>query len=814
MTTRPSRPQKEQTTLEVFKKKKKKAANSARLAKLVIQRRTLALLLVFGVLSFLALFAKAYDLTINQNKELQDRASSQQMLSTVLSASRGTIYDRNGITLAISATADTVFLDPLVIEQRAQELDKKRAQKLVDGLEEGETLPISGQEYKDLIARKMAEILDLEEETVYNEMAKTNWRYAVLRKRVDKEIGDKIREFITDNETGSAIQGIHLESDSKRYYPHSTLAAHAIGWLSPENEGAYGLEALYDEELEGTTGLTVTAKDGSTNSEIMFQYEQYYDAEDGCSLVTTIDSTIQSYVERGLEDMVNRYGAKNGATGIVMDPKTGALLAVASYPTYDLNDQRSIYNEKLQAELAKVEEENPPEEGKAHSSAYNEKLQELQYLQWRNKAVSDPYDPGSTFKIVTLAVGLEEGVISPSSTFECSGKVTVDKEDISCSRHSGHGHQVLKEAVGNSCNPAFIKIGLSIGASTFYDYLDAFNFFNRTGVDLQGDVGGIFHDRKTFTSADIYMATYSFGQTFKVTPLQMITAQAACINGGYLYQPYVVEKVVDGDGNVVKQHDATPIRQVISEETSATVRECLEYVVSPNATGRNGQVAGYRIGGKTGTADQNDRPSDDPRGDIVVSFLCFAPADDPQVIMLLTLDTPRRDTGTFPSGGNMVAPTAASIMSDILPYLGIAPQYTGENQAAAEGTVPYVVGMTKDEAAAKLADYGFESYRLVGDGETVTDQTPAGGAIVPVGAEVILYMGAEKSGELCVVPNVTGLSASDANKKLVDAGLIMKATGSSGSGAKAMSQSHAPDTEVEAGTVITVQMGSMSTTAD
>lgn len=811
MTERSNRPQKTPVTIETLKKKKKRAANSARLAKLVIQRRTLALLLVFGVLSFLALFAKAYDLTINQNKELQDRASSQQMLSTVLTASRGTIYDRNGITLAISATADTIFLDPLVIEQRAAELDKKRAQKLVDGLKEGETLPISGQEYKDLIARKMAEILELEEDFVRGEMAKTNWRYAVLRSRVDKEIGDKVREFITNNETGSSIQGVHLESDSKRYYPHSTLAAHAIGWLNNENQGAYGLEAIYNDELEGTTGLTVTAKDGSTNSEIMFQYEQYYDAEDGCSLITTFDSTIQSYMERGLEDMVAKYGAKYGATGIALDPNTGAILALASYPTYDLNNQRSIYVEKLQAELDKVEEEYPPLEGQRHSSEYNDKLQELQNLQWRNKAVGEPYDPGSTFKILTLSMGLEEGVISPASTFECSGSLRVSDYDIRCSRTIGHGHQTLKEATGNSCNPAFMNIGFAIGQGTFYDYLDAFNLRTTTGVDLQGDTSGIFTARDKFTTLDL--ACYAFGQNFKVTPLQMITAQAACINGGYLYQPYAVEKIVDGSGNVVSQHDATPIRQVISEETSATVREILEYVVTDGG-GRNGQVAGYRIGGKTGTADQQDRKSDDPRGDIVVSFLCFAPADDPQVIMLLTLDTPRRDTGTYPSGGNMVAPTAASIMADILPYLGIAPQYTGADQDSIEGTVPYVVGLTKDEAAAKLADYGFTSYRVVGDGEIVTDQTPAGGAIVPTSAEIILYMGAEKSNDLCTVPNVIGLSATDANKKLVNENLIMKVTGATGGGAKAISQSHAPDAEVAAGTVITVQMGIAGTTAD
>ena len=795
-------------------KVKKRPQDSARLAKLTIQRRTLALLLVFGVVTFLALFAKAYDLTINQFDEMKERASGQQMKSTTISASRGSILDRNGTILAMSASADTVFLDPKAINDYAGDLDKKRAEKMVEGLKEGESLPISGQEYKDLLARKLAEILEIDEQKVNDEMAKTNYQFAVLARRVEKEVSDQIRAFITDKTfTGSAIQGVHLQNDSKRYYPYSSLASHVIGFLDGDNHGAYGLEALYETELEGSTGLAVTAKDGA-GSEIMFQYEQYYDAEDGNDLQTTIDSTIQYYLERGLEDMISKYGAKNGAAGVVMDPKSGAILAIASNPSYDTNDPRAIYSELLQAELAKVDEENPPLPGEDHSEAYWTELGNLQNKQWRSKAVSDTYEPGSTFKILTLSMALEEGLINRNTAFDCAGKVTISGEDIGCSNHNGHGHQDLKKAVANSCNPAFIKIGLTVGAEKFYEYLEGFSLLSKTGVDLQGEGSGYFAAPDKFTTLDL--ACYAFGQNFNVTPIQLIAAQAACINGGYLYQPYVVEKELDKAGNVVKQHDATPVRQVISEETSATVRELLEYVVS-DGTGRNGQVAGYRVGGKTSTADKRGTkdPVNNPKGDIIVSFLCFAPADDPQVIMLLTLDTPRRDTGTYPSGGNMVAPTASAIMSDILPYLGIAPQYSGENQTAAEGTVPYVVGMTKEEAAAKLAEYGFTSYRAVGDGETVTDQTPSGGAIVPLGAEIILYMGAEKSGEPCKVPNVVGLSAADANRRLADAGLIMKSTGASGgSGIKAISQSLEPETEVPAGTVVTVQMGQTSSTAD
>lgn len=817
-------------------KKPKRQPDAARKAKLTIQRRTLYLLMVFGVFSFLALFAKAYDLTINQHEEMQERASSQQTQSTTISASRGTIYDRNGETLAISATADTVFLDPKMIQERADELDLERAKALAEGVEDGESLPITGEEYKDLIATELSRILEIEEDTIREKMEKTWSQYEILKKRVDKEIGDEVRAFITDNVTGKNIQGIHLLSDAKRYYPHSTLASHVLGFLNNDNVGIYGLEAYYEKELEGTTGLVVTARDGN-NQEIMFQYEQYYDAEDGNSLQLTIDSTIQSYLESGLEDMIARFDAANGATGIVMDPNSGAILAMASSPSYDLNAPWAIYDTRLQAQLdelltggnteetaatdgetdesaeGEASEETETSSEDATSDAYNKLLGELQLKQWRNKAVNDTYEPGSTYKILTLSMALEEGTVNLNSTFNCTGSIKVDGWTIGCSKRAGHGTQTLTEAVGNSCNPAFINIGFSVGTEIYHKYMEAFGLFDKSGVDLQGEAVGIHASADTFTQLDL--ATYSFGQNFTVTPLQMIAAQAACINGGYLYTPYLVEKELDGDGNVLSQHDATPVRQVISEETSATVRQILEYVVS-SGTGKNGQVAGYRIGGKTGTADKSGTkdPINNPQGDVVVSFLCFAPADDPQVIMLLTMDTPSRTTGTYVSGGNMVAPTASSIMSNILPYLGIAPEYTEEEIGYADATVPYVVGMTEEEAAAKLASYGFENYRTVGDGATVTDQTPLGGAIVPANAEIILYMGAEKSTELCTVPNVIGMSASNANKALTNAGLIIKTTGASTSDARVITQSLEAGAQVAAGTVVTVQMGQAGTTAD
>lgn len=816
-------------------KEQRKKTDAARRAKLTIQRRSLCLMILLGVVTFAALFTQLYTLMIRQHEELQERASKQQTKSTTISASRGTIYDRNGEILAISATADTVFLDPMVIDQRAKDLDKAREKKIAKGLKEGEKLPPTGQEYKDAIAKNLAEILEMDEETIYKRLEKTSSQYEMLRKRVDKNIGDKIRSFIKDNDLGITITGIHLSSDSKRYYLHNSLAAHVLGFVNSENHGAYGLEAIYDDALEGSDGLTVTAKDGLSR-ELLFQYEQYYDAKDGHSLQLTLDSNIQYFLERGLADMVSRYGAKYGASGVVLDPRSGAVLAIASNPTYDPNNAQAVYDEGFQQQLAEADGVQP--EGSApsgetgegeqtgetggetepvHTEAYLELLGQLQQKQWRSKAINDTYEPGSTFKVLTLSMALEEGAITTASTFDCSGSVRVGgwPKPIYCSKKAGHGHQSLKEATANSCNPAFIRIGLSVGAQTFREYMDAFGLTEPTGIELNGEATGIAASAKVLGSAEVNLASYAFGQTFNVTPIALISAQAACINGGYLYQPYIVEKELDGDGNVVYKHDATPVRQVISEETSATVRDILEYVVS-DGTGRNGQVAGYRVGGKTGTADKTGIKDENGYNEVVVSFLCFAPADDPQVIMLLTLDTPSRFTGTYVSGGNMVAPTASSIMSDILPYLGVVPQYTGDQMTAAEATVPYVVGLSEAEAAEKLAQYGFDSYRVVGDGDTVTDQTPLGGAIVPVSAEIILYMGAEKSQELCTVPNVLGLSAAKANTALTNAGLILKTTGATGegSGIKAINQSLAEGTQVPAGTVVTVQMGQSGSTAD
>ena len=734
----------------------KRRPESARRANRIIQTRTLLLLGVFGVLTFVLLFAKLYHWQITEHDELQSVAVRQQTLRTTVEASRGTIYDRNGTILAMSASAEDIFLSPKEIVENDQD--------------------------QNLIANGLAEILNLDAADILKKMEKTNSQYEILKKKADDELADKVREFINENE----LRGVFLRPTSKRSYPKGTLASQVIGFAN-DNGGSMGLEATYNDELTGENGMVVTARDRDGRS-VLYQYDQYFDAENGCDLHTTLDTTIQYYLEKGVQELEARFGTGKGATGIVMDVNTGAVLAMASLPTYDLNAPGKVYNDFLTSGMTEEQIE--------------ENMKDLLNKQWRSKAINDTYEPGSTFKTLTLAMALEENVVDLNTGFYCGGNTTIEGQKIWCSKRVGHGQQNLTQAFANSCNPAFINIGLRIGNDKFYQYMLDFGLTEKTGVDTTGEASGFAN--KEIEYSTLALACYAFGQNFNVTPVALLAAQCACVNGGYLYTPYLVEEITDQDGNVVSRHDATPIRQVISAETSALVRDIMEYEVT-TGTGKNGQVAGYRIGGKTGTADKVG-------GNVIVSFVCFAPADDPQVMMLLTLDEPNKWTGTYVSGGNMVAPVASSVMGEILPYLGIEPSYTAEELVGADKTVPNVVGLSKDAAAERLSANGF-SFRTVGSGDTVTDQTPAGGAIVPNSAEIILYLGAEKSGEKCIVPNVVGDSAATANQKIVNAGLIMGvsgATNASSSTVRAISQSIAAGTEVEAGTVVRVQFSDSS----
>ena len=750
----------------------------ARQATRTVRRRTFWLMLVLGILAFVVLFFKLYDLQIIQHKQMQTRALDQQTSQTVVSAFRGTIYDRNGSQLAVSVSAEDVVMSPFHMkkqrDEEAERLEKIRLEnaQLAEGEKKKSVDTIVLWDY-DSLAAKLADILDLSQDDIRERMNNTNSQYELLAKKVDEDTADQIRQLINDLN----IEGLDLVATSRRVYPYGSLASHILGFVGAENTGLYGLESRYDQYLQGQSGLVVSAKDVKGNP-LPYEYEQYFAAQSGQDVVLTLDANVQYYLEKYVGEMADKYGAENGATGIVMDVKTGGILGMVSYPTYDLNNAFTVQNDQFKKDLTDTSDQL--------------------LKQWRNKALNDTYEPGSTFKILTMSAAMEEGLINMNTTYTCTGGIHVSDATIHCT--GTHGTQTLKEAAAHSCNPAFITFGLQLGNEKFYEYMNDFGLMSGTGIDLDGEATGVFASPESFTQLDL--ACYAFGQNFNVTPIALIAAQAACVNGGYLHTPYLVEQIVDSDGSITYQHDNTPVRQVVSEETSAHVRECLEYVVS-DGTGRNGQVKGYRVGGKTGTADKGQT------GDLVVSFVSFAPADDPQVIILVTMDTPSRSAGTSVSGGSMVAPVNSKIMADILPYLGIEPTYSAEELLGADTTVPYVIGSSVEDAKSRVEFRGF-TCKVVGTGNTVTDQTPAGGAVIPGKSTVILYAGAEKPNTMYTVPQLVGKTAAEANVAATNAGLLVRfsgATQTTSGNIRVLSQSLEAGQQVPAGTVITVQLG-------
>lgn len=759
-------------------------------------RRIIILLAVLGVAIFLPLFYQLYQLQIVQYDTLQERAINQQTKDVEISSMRGSIYDKNGTILAMSASVHNVIISPRDIE--ADELDK------------------------DAIAAALAEILDKDKDDILARMERTNSAYELIARKVEEDVAEQVRAFISEynaqvkeyNKTAKSDEqksycssGLYLMPDTKRYYPYNNTAAQIIGFVDADNNGAYGIEALYDELLAGRTGRVVTARSG-TGTELPFRYEDIYDAESGYNLNLTIDANIQRMAENTLAEGIEEFEVQEGAFCIVMNAKTGAILALANSPNYDLNSPWTISDSDTAAYLDTLT-----------GDEYTQELGNAQYAQWRNKALSDTYEPGSTFKAVVLAMALEDGVISENDTFYCSGSVTIAGQVIRCSNRSGHGSQTLSEAVENSCNPAFIAIGQKIGATRFYDYLEDFGFLNVTGVDLQGEANSIIWSREDFSSAEgiLSVATASFGQTLKVSPMQLITAAAAAVNGGHLMQPYVLDSITASDGTVLQQNEPNEVRQVVSEETSALVRQILENVVS-QGTGKNAYVAGYRIGGKTGTSQKRDETS----GNVIVSFLGVAPANDPEIIVLLAYDSPKptvqggnyTSRGFYISGGYMGASKAGPLIGEILDYMGIEKQYSTAELDTVDTLVPSLVGLSEESAAAALEEKGF-TYRTVGEGDVVTAQVPTAGAAIPGGSRVVLYFGDAQPQESVTVPNVIGYGPDYAKQVLATEGLYIRMVGISGTyttSTIANNQSIEAGTEVKPGTVIEVQFSDRSVT--
>ena len=795
-----------------------------RTSKQLIFRRTVCLMVIFGVLSFIPLGWKLWDIAIVHHEEYQRRQLNQATRDVEVRSNRGTIRDSDGNVLAMSATVYNLILSPLDL---VNSIDQRKF-KDEEGVLDEHAYNAAIQERRDLIADKVCSVLELDRESVIKRMERTNSQYEILQKNVEGEQAEELQTFIAENKLGYSLI---MTPTTKRYYPYSSVASHIVGFVN-DNGGAYGVEAAYEDVLEGTSGRVVTSKTGA-GTEIYNSYSDYIDAVDGNDITLTIDTSIQRMAEQTLAAGIEKYEVQNGGICIVMNPKTGAVLGMASSPNYDLNSYGTIYDDTLNAQAAaqtereyqslkdqglKDEEGKPLTDEQLRSQARNIAVGAALNKQWRSKVLNDTYEPGSTFKSVVLAAALEAGVVSDSDHFYCPGYYVVSGRRISCSEHSGHGDQTLAEAVQNSCNPAFMMIGQKLGAEKFYDYFEAFGLTEKTGIDLPGEAKGIDWGRDYFTSPEghLSLATASFGQRFTVSPLQLLSAFSATVNGGYLMQPYVLQSISDPDGTIIRQTEPTVVRQVVSEQTSRRAAEILESVVS-EGTGRNAYVAGYRIGGKTGTAEGEVGVYDEE----IVSFVGFAPANDPEVIALLYFDTPKHasprskygSTGYYISGGQMAAPLAGRLIADVLDYLGVERQYTEAEAAAADVSVPKVTGYDLDTAKTALKRKNL-TCRTVGNGTVVTGQIPAVGASIPGNSTVILYMGEEAPTDQVTVPNLKGLTYDQAKKKLNEQGLYLRASGVSyyNAATHALDQGVGAGEMVDRGTVVPVRFVDTSVT--
>ena len=710
------------------------------------------------------LIVRLFYLQVVQADMWKEKASSQQMYSTSITATRGNIYDRNMKTLARSVTVWTVFISPAEMKE----------------------------EQRELVASGLSEILDVDYDMVYEKSLKT-WRYnETIKRRVDNDTADAVTAFIQEND----IRGIYLTEESMRYYPYGNLASTVLGFTGSDGSGAYGLEAYYNKALSGTDGVIASVRNAKGTA-MPFSEQQIYDAEDGQSLVLTIDETVQHYLEKHLENAVQEHEVQNRAVGIVMNVKTGEILAMSTKPDFDPNEPSAIYDTTTAEALAEQLEEAGGDEEKL--DAYYEALGEAQLAQWRNKAISDPYEPGSVFKLITASAALETGTVTGSTPFYCPGYIEVAGNRIACWKAGGHGNLDFVGAIKGSCNPAFIMTGQALGAELFMEYLDKFGLYDVTGVDLPGEATSIMHSRETMLNENMAsLSSASFGQTFKVTALELMTAVNATVNGGYLMQPYVVSQVLDSDGNVISSTEPVVVRQVISEETSALVASYAEQVVSgEGGSGARAAVPGYRIGGKTGTSQKLDQEGDET----ILSFYGFAPADDPEIAVLVMLDEPQKNNQY---GSVIAAPVVGNILADILPYLGFEPSYTEEELSSADMATPYLINYGLQEAQSTLVQAGLQ-YRVVGSGTTVVGQTPGAAMPIPGGGTVVLYT-EEGEKTTASVPYVIGKTGNEANRLILNAGFNIKIEGESleHEGCVAVAQSIEAGENAEIGTVITV----------
>lgn len=700
--------------------------------------------------------ARVFYLTIVRGEELSEKAETQQLKDTEITAMRGTIYDSNGNVLAQSASVWNVFIDPLNIK------DKQR----------------------DLIVDEFANLFgyDADEKKEFYDRTTHQNHYELVEKKVENNIKEKLSKFVSKNELGGCIG---TEQTTKRYYPYGTLASSVIGFTGADDQGLSGIEAYYDEQLTGTNGRIITAKDAKSNN-IANDYETSIAATDGDSIVLTINQTIQYYLEKGLRETMNEYQAK-GAYGVVMNCNTGAVLAMSSLPDYDCNEPYKLTYSKDKKAIKKLSDKTAKQE--AESAAVQN--------QWRNFTVSDTYVPSSVFKTFVASAALEENVVNLNTTYNCTGSIQVDKYKMKCHYHPGHGTQTLTQGLENSCNPFFITIGQKLGVHNYFKYFDAFGFTQKTNIDLPGEASPQYYKEDQYGIVELSSA--SFGQTNSLTPIQVCTGLCAIANGGKLLQPYLVSSIADANGKTVKKTQTKEIRQVISADTSEKVRKMMKSVVD-NGTGKNGYVAGYSVGGKTGTSTKLGESKNGEGDKYIVSFGAIAPSDDPEIAMLIIVDEPNQDLG----GGALCAPIAAQVTQEAMNVLGIEPKYNDSEMKDLSKQTPNVVGKSLDEAKKTLEENNL-NFVVVGDDSTITRQCPSGADTIPNGGTVYLYTD-DSEKQTVNVPNFSGLTVNEAKDLASSSNLNIQIAGNSMSSGTVVAyrQSEETQAKVEKGTVVTV----------
>lgn len=801
---------------------------------LMMRSRVSVLIGVLVFFCFLVVTARLFWMQVVKYDFYREKALNFQTKDSIIEPKRGTIYDRNLKVLAQSASTESVLVNPKGLQTWVKNKNSEIKKKIEKG-ENAELLVLEDVQKK--VAEILSENLGLTYESVIAKVQRVDRQSMEIKGQVEKEIVDKIKAQLEEAGISyGAYSSVYTEPDTKRYYPYGSFASQVIGFINSSGPVG-GIELEYNDVLSGTAGRIVRAQNVS-NSDMPFEYEQYVQAQDGGSVVLTLDETIQHYMETHLETaLADNPTARGGVSGIAMDIKTGEILAMVNMPDFDVNsystiEKGNLYYNELKTEIATyltekgINGEVTDEylcEGKwagLPSTMTDDEKTEVDKMRtdklqamWRNHIVSDTYEPGSTFKLMTVATALESQSITTEDTFVCNGSMMVKgwNKPIKCSKTTGHGKQTLKEALMNSCNVAMMQIVFKTTPATFYEYFDAFGLTDKTNIDLPGEANNksLVYTEKQLEDTPSNLAVSSFGQRFKVTPIQMISMVSAIVDNGKLKTPHIVRQILNADGSVRETIQPEIVRQVISEQTSSFMREAMEAVVS-DGTGKNAYVAGYRVGGKTATSeiekkkDANGKTIDnEPR--YTASFIGVAPMDDPQIAVLVAVnDLPE----SSPHGGGAVAaPVVGRILADVLPYLGVEQSFDEENADRREVQVPSVIGQTEDDAKKTLESAGF-SYRTVGDGDTVTDQVPSGGVKIPNGSKVILYMGGEKSTDLVTVPNVIGEHPTTAKSRLASNNLYMRRTGIKSSQTNAQThatqQNPAAGSQVPIGTVITV----------